>query len=211
MFNCSHFNNQSDLPCSSTFGGKFYITPTWHRRVLCCHISKRYQKRLNNRQQHRKMSWRQKTTRRHRQRDRQAPKRVSIFTRRNEIRSRSKSTKTGDLNAKNFVSSFHNTLLQWQLHISMHNTRNNGNIVICPHSSFQLTWTSDGCKGGTGPKFSYFHAVFAKIWQICMLAPLGGLAPPPTGILDPPLCTSKIFVKAWLIWSNASTLFARSI
>ena len=32
------------------------------------------------------------------------------------------------------------------------------------------------------PKFSQFHAVFHKIWQNHMLAPLpGGLAPPPTG------------------------------
>ena len=32
-----------------------------------------------------------------------------------------------------------------------------------------------------GQKFSQFHAVFRKIWQNHMLAPLGGLAPPPMG------------------------------
>ena len=30
-----------------------------------------------------------------------------------------------------------------------------------------------------GPKFSQFRAVFWKIWQNHMLAPLGGLSPPP--------------------------------
>ena len=45
-----------------------------------------------------------------------------------------------------------------------------------------------------GPKFSYLHAVFGKIWQIRMLTP-----PPPRigapllrGILDPPLPTNSI-------------------
>ena len=30
-------------------------------------------------------------------------------------------------------------------------------------------------------KFSQFHAIFWKSWQNCILAPPGGLAPPPTG------------------------------
>ena len=44
-----------------------------------------------------------------------------------------------------------------------------------------------GAPAPYGPKFSQFHAVCQKIWQNHMLAPPGGLAPPPTGILDPPL------------------------
>ena len=50
------------------------------------------------------------------------------------------------------------------------------------------------CPPPYGPKFSYFHAVFGKIWQICMFAPRpGGLAPPPTGnpgsaTADPSAC-----------------------
>ena len=32
-----------------------------------------------------------------------------------------------------------------------------------------------------GPNFSQFYAVFRKMWQNHMLAPPGGLAPPPTG------------------------------
>ena len=48
-----------------------------------------------------------------------------------------------------------------------------------------LMETSGGSEGGGapnyGPKFSQFYAVFWKIWQICMLAPLpGGLASRPT-------------------------------
>ena len=38
-----------------------------------------------------------------------------------------------------------------------------------------------------GPKFSQFHAVFRKIWQIRMLAPSRRLAPLLRGTLDPPL------------------------
>ena len=42
---------------------------------------------------------------------------------------------------------------------------------------------SGGSKGAppNGPKFAQFHAVFRKFWQNHMLAPPGGLAPPPTG------------------------------
>ena len=37
------------------------------------------------------------------------------------------------------------------------------------------------CAPPYGLKFSQFHAVFRKIWQNHMLAPPGGLAPPPMG------------------------------
>ena len=54
---------------------------------------------------------------------------------------------------------------------------------------------SGGSKGGRegrappwGPKFFQFHAVFGKIWQNCMLARPGELAPPPRG--DPGSATA---------------------
>ena len=51
------------------------------------------------------------------------------------------------------------------------------------------------CPPPYGPKFSYFHAVFGKIWQICMLAlVLDGWRPLLRGILDPPLYMTNIFV-----------------
>ena len=46
---------------------------------------------------------------------------------------------------------------------------------------------SGGSKGAQrmhappGSKFFQFHAVFGQIWQNCMLAPPGGLVPPPRG------------------------------
>ena len=43
-------------------------------------------------------------------------------------------------------------------------------------------FTSGGSKGApAGSKFFQFQEVFGKIWQNCMFAPPGGLAPPPRG------------------------------
>ena len=57
-------------------------------------------------------------------------------------------------------------------------------------SDYNVMWLlcSGGFRGNApsvrppySPKFSQFHAVFGKIWQNHMLAPPGGLAPPPMG------------------------------
>ena len=53
--------------------------------------------------------------------------------------------------------------------------------------STNSVWGNNGGSRGApgacppGPKCSQSHAVFCKIWQNHMLAPPGGLAPPPTG------------------------------
>ena len=66
---------------------------------------------------------------------------------------------------------------------------------------------SGGFRGAAhGPKFSQFHAVFRKIWQNHMLAPPGGLAPPPTGNPGPATGDVKLDSHLRFIWRE---LFAK--
>ena len=39
----------------------------------------------------------------------------------------------------------------------------------------------EGCVPTSGSKFFQFHVVFGKVWQNRILAPPGGLVPPPRG------------------------------
>ena len=61
------------------------------------------------------------------------------------------------------------------------------------YSSVEDLTGAQGRAPPSGPKFFQFHAVFGKMWQNRMLAPLGELAPPPRG--NPGSATAHLISK----------------
>ena len=74
-------------------------------------------------------------------------------------------------------------------------------------SPLGFQWRFQMGRSRYGPKFSYFHADFGEIWQICMLASLpGGWRRFLRGILEPAL-VSKPEWAAVLAFGGAVRLF----